>query len=79
MTTPQPATTSSSNVLSIIGIVCGVLAVLVYPILFGPVGLIFGGIAKSKGERLSTVALVVAGVGMVIGVVVGALLYNANN
>ena len=63
--------------LSIIGIVCGVAAVLLLPILFGPIGLILGAIAKSRGERLATVALIVAGVGMVVGFLLGALLASA--
>ena len=80
MTTPAPGRPASqSNVLSIIGIVCGVVAVLIAPIIFGPAGLILGGIAKSRGERLSTIALIVAGVGMVLGFVLGALVYSANN
>lgn len=78
MTTPAPATTTS-NTLSIIGIVCGVLAVLFLPIVFGPAGLVLGFIGRSKGERLSTVAIIVAAAGMVLGFLLGYLVWNANN
>ncbi|MGH3444969.1 MAG: DUF2510 domain-containing protein [Nocardioidaceae bacterium] len=69
---PYPAQ-STSNTLSIIGIVCGAVAFLFCPILFGPAGLVLGGIGKSKGERLSTVALVVSGLGLVVGIILGVL------
>ncbi|GAA4698428.1 hypothetical protein [Nocardioides nanhaiensis] len=74
---PAPPQTNQSNVLSIIGIVCGVVAVLFFPIVFGPLGLILGGIGKSRGEKLSTIALVVAAVGMVVGFLLGALVYSS--
>ena len=64
---------SASKGFSIAAIVCGVVAVLILPIVFGPVGLVLGAVAKKRGESLSTIALVVAGVGMVVGFVIGAL------
>ena len=75
---PAPQQTNQSNVLSIIAIVCGVVAVLFLPIILGPLGLILAGIGKSRGEKLSTIGLVVAGVGMVLGFVLGALVYSAS-
>jgi hypothetical protein len=78
MTTPAP-TKTTGNTLSIIGIVCGVLAVLFLPIVFGPAGLVLGFIGRSKGERLSTVAIIVAAVGMVLGIVIGYLILNSNS
>lgn len=70
---PAPAPQSSSNVLSILGIVFGVVAVLFVPILFGPAGIICAAIAKSKKERLSSVALAVSIAGMLLGIVIGAI------
>ena len=78
MTTPAP-TQASGNTLSIIGIVCGVVAILFLPIVFGPAGLVLGFIGRSKGERLSTVAIIVAAVGMILGFVLGYLVFKANN
>lgn len=83
MTTPQPGPTSrptaQGNTLSIIGIVCGVVAVLILPIVFGPIGLVLGFVARSRGESLATVAIAVAAVGMVLGFVLGALLFSASS
>jgi hypothetical protein len=33
------------------GFVCGILAVLVLPIILGPLGVIFGFVGNSKGDR----------------------------
>ena len=74
--TGQP-TAGSSNVLSIIGIVLGGIAFLFCPILFGPAGLILGGIAMAKKERLAVVALIVSACGTVVGFVLGYLVWSA--
>jgi membrane protein DedA with SNARE-associated domain len=42
---------------------------------FGPVGLIFGAVAKSKGEEKAVVALVVSGLGLVVGMMLGYLVF----
>jgi hypothetical protein len=67
---------STGNGYSTTGIVFGAIAVLLLPIIFGPVGLIFGGIAKSKGEPRANIALIVAGAGMVVGFLIGALFFS---
>lgn len=69
---------NESNTLSIIGIVCGAIAFLFCPPLFGLAGLILGGIALSKKERLAPWALGVSGAGLVLGMVIGALLLRSN-
>lgn len=74
----EPGATGSSNVLSIIGIVMGGIAFLFCPILFGPAGLILGGIAMARKERLAVVALIVSGCGMVVGFVLGFLVWSAS-
>ncbi|HET7385860.1 MAG TPA: DUF2510 domain-containing protein [Nocardioidaceae bacterium] len=77
---PYPAggyAQSPSNTLSIIGIVCGAVAFVFCPILFGPAGLVLGGIGRSKGERLATVALVVSGLGLVVGIILGVVVYQS--
>jgi len=63
---------SPSNTISIIAIVAGALALLL-PIVFGPAGLILGLMARSRNERLANLALLLAGVGMVVGVSVAFL------
>jgi len=70
------AGTSEANLLSIIGIICGVVAFLFFPILFGPAGLTLGGIAISKREPLGWVALGVSAAGLVIGMILGVLAWG---
>ncbi len=55
----------------------GCLAFLVFPVVFGPIGLIMGAIGKSEGETKATTALVVSGVGIVVGMMIGALIAMA--
>ena len=54
---------------SIAGIVLGAAAFLICPPLFGGVGLVFGFVARSKGERLANVAIIVAALGLVVGMI----------
>jgi hypothetical protein len=70
---PQRGT--NSNVLSIIAIVLGVIGFIFLPIVFALVGLVLAIIAKTvRHERLSTVAIVVSAIGLVGGMVLGAVL-----
>src|SRR5215472_8796565 len=64
-----PSGPQQSNGLAIAGIICGALAFLIAPIILGPAGLILGGIAKSRGQRLANAALIVAGLGLVVGII----------
>lgn len=74
-----PATAQNrSNTLSIIGIVCGVVALLFIPPLFGIAGIVLGIVGRSKGERLATVAIVVAAVGLVVGMILGYVVFSAS-
>ncbi|OCF87949.1 hypothetical protein AW168_23160 [Nocardia brasiliensis] len=63
---------------SIVGLVCAVISVLFCPILFGPAGIILGIVGHTKGEPLGKWAAIAAGVGMVIGFLVGFLLFNGD-
>jgi hypothetical protein len=77
MTASAPETTKAGgNTLSIIGIVCGVVAILFLPIILGPVGIVLGIIGRQRGERLGTIAIVVAAVGMIIGMILGYLVVS---
>jgi hypothetical protein len=44
------------------------------PILFGGGGIALAAVGRSKGERLSTVAFIVSGVGLVAGMIIGAII-----
>ena len=70
MTTP---TANSGNVLSIIAMVCGGIALIFCPILLGPVGIVCGVVAKKRGENLATIGISVAAAGMTLGFIIGAL------
>lgn len=72
----QPQNTNKT--LSVISIVCGAIAFLFIPILFGVAGLILGGIAMSKKEKLAPVALAVSGAGLIVGIVLGAIVGASN-
>lgn len=71
---PAPSTPGSGY--STAGIICGAIAFLFFPIVLGPVGLILGAVAKSKGEDKAVIALVVSAVGMVVGFIIGAILWT---
>jgi hypothetical protein len=67
---PRPST--PGNGFSVVGIIFGIAAIAFFPIVFGPAGLILGAVAKSKGESKAVIAMVVSGVGMVLGFIIGA-------
>lgn len=66
-------TQKTSNTYSILAIVLGGVAFFFVPLLFGTPAVILGAIAKSKKERLSTVALAVSILGLAGGLVFGFL------
>jgi hypothetical protein len=63
----EPA--APSNALSILAGVAGAFA-LIIPIVFGPAGVILGVMARSRRERLANVGLLLAALGMAIGLTV---------
>ena len=63
-----PARTQSSNGLAIAGLVCGLVGVLFFNIVLGPLAIIFGGVAWSRANRgASHKGMAIAGV--VLGVI----------
>ncbi len=70
---------NASNLFSILAIVLGGLAVIFLPIALGPAAIVLAIIGRTKGERLSTIALVVAIVGTIVGLVLSYLLFRATN
>lgn len=73
---PAPTATSDSNGYATGAMVCGAIALLFFPIVFGPVGLVLAAVARSKGERLAPTALAVAATGTVLGMMLGVLLFS---
>jgi hypothetical protein len=67
-----PATTTTNQpgrVVSIVGIVLGALAVILFPFWFGLAGLICGIVGAAKGNRLGWIAIAVSVVGAIVGIV----------
>lgn len=55
----------------------GAVAFLFFPVLSGPAGLILGGIGLGQKERLAPVAMTVSGIGLVVGMILGLLVYRS--
>lgn len=70
-----PTPSSPGSTFSTVGIICGVIAFLFLPPVFGLAGLIFGAVAKSKGEEKAVVALAVSGLGLVVGMFLGFVVF----
>jgi hypothetical protein len=79
MSDPAVTSTGQSNAFSTAAIVCGAIAVLIFPIVFGPIGIILGAVAKSRNEPRANIGLVVAIVGMLVGFLIGALVFAASD
>lgn len=70
--TPPAAT---GNAMSIVAMVLGVISLIFLPIVFGVIGLVLAIIAKTvRHERLAVPAIVVSAVGLVGGLILGAVL-----
>ena len=76
---PVSGTNSSSNLLSIISLVCGGIAFILFPVVFGPIAIILAVIAKNKKESLANVALTVGILGTLVGMFLGAVFVDAFN
>ena len=70
-------TASQGNGLSIGAMVCGGIALLFFPIILGPIGIILGAVALSRKEPWGGIGLAVAGVGMVAGMVLGIIMWSS--
>jgi hypothetical protein len=74
---PHAVAAPPSNGLSIGAMVCGAVATLFFPILFGPLGIVLAGVGMSRDESKARTAMTVAVVGMVVGFVLGMLVWAA--
>jgi hypothetical protein len=67
-TTASPSRTSSSNGLAIAALVCGLVGLLAFSVILGPLAIVFGGVGLSrakKGARHRGMAIA----GVVLGVI----------
>ena len=65
-----------AQIFSILAIICGVVAIVILPIVLGPVGIVLAVVANRRGEPLWKVALGVAIGGMVLGFILGAVVVS---
>lgn len=72
---PKPS--SPGSTFSTAGIICGAISFLFFPIVFGPAGLILGAVAKSKNEEKAGIALLVSGLGLVVGMFLGFVVFSS--
>ena len=78
MTNTTSTTTNQGRVFSIIGAVLGVIAIIFLPPFFGIAGAILGGVGYAKGDKpLGLYVAIGALVAMVVGIVLGVLVFNA--
>jgi hypothetical protein len=52
----------------------GVVAVLFFPIILGPIAMIVGAVGWSRGEPQGPIGVVVGLVGLIVGMVLGAVI-----
>ncbi len=69
---------STARVLSILGIVFAALAILFFPIIFGPAGIILGFVANAKGDKPFGMWVGIAAiVATIVGMTLGYLVYTS--
>ena len=75
----EPVRRQGAQIFSILAIVSGVVAVLLIPILFGPIGIVLAVVARYRTEPLWKIGLAVAIVGMLLGFLLGYIVLSGNS
>ena len=75
-TTPTSTSSGDGGGMATAGLACGIVAFLFLPIILGPLGIIFGAIAWSKGHPRGPAATIVSIAGLVVGFILGALMWS---
>ncbi len=73
----SPSKPDSKQGLAIAGLVCGIIAFLFIPPLFGILGIVFGAISWKSGNKLGMAATVISIAGLIIGMIVGAIVFTS--
>ena len=76
--TGMQARTGNGRTFTIIGFICAAVAVFFLPIVLGPAAIILGLVGRSKGDPLGTWAAVAGAVALVVGLVLGAMVFAAS-
>lgn len=74
--TNPAAAQSTTSVLSIISFVLSGISLFFFPIVFGVAAIVTGAVALGRKERLGKIALPVAIVATIAGMVLGAIVYT---
>ncbi|MGE3287903.1 MAG: hypothetical protein AB7J32_17660 [Pseudonocardia sp.] len=72
---PPAAPAAAGNTLSIVSIVLGAVALIILPPVFGIAGIVCATVGIKKGERLAKVGLWVSIAGLVLGLVLGFVVF----
>lgn len=77
---PAPVAVNNGSAFSIAGIVMAVCSLIVLPILFMPLGIVFGSIGIKKGDKIKgMVAIILSIVLGLISIALGAYFYTLKN
>lgn len=70
-----PSRTQGSNGLAIAGFVCSLVGLLIFSVILGPLGVIFGGVGLSRANNgarhrgLAIAAIVIGAIDLILGIV----------
>ena len=68
---------STGRGFAVAGLVCGIISLFVLPVVLGPLGVIFGSVAWSKGSKFGVAATIVSIPCMVFGMFFGMMVWSA--
>lgn len=72
-------TTGTARMLPILGFLCAAIAVVYFPIVFGPAAIVLGVVAQRRGDPLGSYAAVAGVVGLVAGVTLAAIVLGTSS
>jgi hypothetical protein len=77
MSTPARSNTNAARICTILGFVFAVVAIFIFPPLFGLIGLVLGLVGGFLGDKpLGWYAAAAAVVGAIIGMLIGAAIFS---
>jgi hypothetical protein len=74
---PPPPETGRGHGFTIASVVCAIVGIVILPIVFGVLGIVFGFVGHSRGERYGKWAGLFAIVCTIAGFVLGAVVYKS--
>jgi len=77
--TPAQATDTTGRVCTILAFVLGAISILLLPIILGPIAIVLAYVGYKKGDPLARYALPFAIVAMILGFVLGFVVFAATD